>query len=162
MADTRTPQDYAQPFWFAIVSDEAPIVGKAVRRKDLADEYADGCRVNGYPGVKVVPLYAAPQSGWISVDERLPEVGIAVLVYEPPRPEDWPRTARISIDHICPDYEYWHDHSGSYEHFMAIGGANAVDPDCPSTGPDAKAPYTHWMPLPPPPSTKGESNGRAV
>ena len=102
-------------------------------------------------------LYTHPSppegmAGWISVDERLPEVGVTVLVYEPFRHgEDWPGTVRISFDHICPDYEGWHDHCASYEHFMAVGGVNACGPDVTCTGPSEKAPYTHWQPLPAPP-----------
>lgn len=98
----------------------------------------------------------APQSDWISVDERLPDTGVSVLVYEPARPDDWPGTVRVSIDHICPDYEDWYEHCACYEHFMAVGGVNAAGPDCSCTGPGAKALYTHWHALPPPPSTKGE------
>ena len=105
---------------------------------------------------------AAPSTpasgGWISVDERLPEVGVTVLVYEPFRHgEDWPDTVRIFFDYICPDYEGWHNHCASYEHFMVIGGANACGPDVTCTGPSEKAPYTHWMPLPASPTIEGES-----
>lgn len=97
-------------------------------------------------------------AGWISVDERLPEVGVTVLVYEPFRHgEDWPGTVRISFDHICPDYEGWHDHCASYEHFMAVGGVNACGPDVTCVGPSEKAPYTHWQPLPAPPLPASEA-----
>lgn len=117
---------------------------------------------------KAVPagtkLYTHPSppegmAGWISVDERLPEVGVTVLVYEPFRHgEDWPGTVRILFDYICPDYEDWHDHCASHEHFMAVGGANACGPDVTCIGPSEKAPYTHWMPLPPAPGpADGES-----
>lgn len=107
-------------------------------------------------------LYTHPSppegmAGWISVDERLPEAGVTVLVYEPFRHgEDWPGTVRISFDHICPDYEGWHDHCASYEHFMAVGGVNACGPDVTCTGPSEKAPYTHWMPLPAPPASEAK------
>lgn len=116
------------------------------------------------PEREVQPLYTHPSppegmvGGWISVDERLPEVGVTVLVYEPFRHgEDWPGAVRISFDHICPDYEDWHDHCASYEHFMAVGGVNACGPDVTCTGPSEKAPYTHWMPLPPPPTSAADS-----
>ena len=104
---------------------------------------------------------ASVSAGWISVDERLPEVGVTVLVYEPFRHgEDWPGTVRILFDYICPDYEDWHDHCASHEHFMAVGGANACGPDVTCTGPSEKAPYTHWMPLPAATGpADGESNG---
>ena len=111
------------------------------------------------------PLYlAAPPTaqaeGWISVDERLPEVGVTVLVYEPFRHgEDWPDTVRIFFDYICPDYDGWHNHCASYEHFMIVGGSNACGPDVTCIGPSEKAPYTHWMPLPAAPGpADGESN----
>lgn len=89
---------------------------------------------------------ASRQEGWISVDERLPEIGEAALVYTPPQPEDWPDTVRISIDHISPDYEYWNDHAESYEHWCCVGKPEG------SVGPKEKAPYTHWMPIPTPPA----------
>jgi hypothetical protein len=107
-----------------------------------------------------VALGSPPEgmAGWISVDERLPEVGVTVLVYEPFRHgEDWPGTVRISFDHICPDYEGWHDHCASHEHFMAVGGVNACGSDVTCTGPSEKAPYTHWMPLPAPPLPASEA-----
>ena len=54
---------------------------------------------------------AASAASWISVDERLPEVGVTVLVYEPFRHgEDWPDTVRIFFDYICPDYDGWRTH----------------------------------------------------
>jgi hypothetical protein len=91
-------------------------------------------------------LSASRQEGWISVDERLPEIGEAALVYTPPQPEDWPDTVRIGIDHISPDYEYWNDHAESYEHWCCVGKPEG------SVGPKEKAPYTHWMPIPTPPA----------
>ena len=49
-----------EPFWYAVVSEQAPVVDKAIRRLDVAEEYAAQCRPH-YPGVEVVPLYRATQ-----------------------------------------------------------------------------------------------------
>lgn len=49
------------PTWHAVISNAAPGINKAVRRADVADEYAQECRRNGYEGVEVVPLYAHAQ-----------------------------------------------------------------------------------------------------
>lgn len=87
--------------------------------------------------------------GWASVDDRLPDQGMLVLVYIPPGPDSHPGEVDIRFDFICPDYEYWHEHSEHYEHFLCVAKGGA---DCPMTGPSEKAPYTHWMPLPPPPA----------
>lgn len=51
----------AEPFWYAVVSRKDPVVNKAVRRADVAEEYAQRCRANGYTGVEVVPLYTASE-----------------------------------------------------------------------------------------------------
>lgn len=52
--DAEQPQ---QPFWYAVVSDEVPVINKAIKRADVAEEYAQNCRENGYQRVEVVPLY---------------------------------------------------------------------------------------------------------
>jgi hypothetical protein len=52
-------QPAQEPLWYAVMSKEAPVINKAVRREDVAQEYADKCREN-YSGVEVVPLYASP------------------------------------------------------------------------------------------------------
>lgn len=49
-----------EAFWHAVVSDIAPVVNKAIRRLDVAEEYAEKCSEN-YRGVRVVPLYTTPQ-----------------------------------------------------------------------------------------------------
>lgn len=48
-----------EPFLHAVVSKRAPIIDKAIRRLDVAQEYADKCSET-YPGVEIIPLYAAP------------------------------------------------------------------------------------------------------
>lgn len=83
--------------------------------------------------------------------ETAPE-GELVLVYAPPQSGDYPDDVRIKFDYICPDYEGWHDHCASYEHYMAVGGSNACGPDVVCTGPTEKAPYTHWRRIPLPPA----------
>ena len=88
-----------------------------------------------------------PQGGGWRPIETAPKETL-VLVYTPPQPGDWPDTVRINFDYICPDYEDWHDHSESREHYLAVGGENACGPDVVCTGPGEKAPYTHWQPLP--------------
>lgn len=52
------PKQEQEPLWYAVMSKEAPVINKAMRREDVAQEYADKCRET-YPGVEVVPLFAA-------------------------------------------------------------------------------------------------------
>jgi hypothetical protein len=54
------PTPWPEPFWHVVVADEAPVINKAIRRADLAEEYAQNCRENGYRRVEVVPLYRHP------------------------------------------------------------------------------------------------------
>ena len=85
-------------------------------------------------------------SEWISVDERLPEVGVLVLVFVPPsKYQDHSDMRFDCIDPNDDDAASWYEHNEHYEHFCCI----AKPPG--SIGPSEKAPYTHWMPLPPPP-----------
>lgn len=88
--------------------------------------------------------------GWVSVNDRLPDPGMLVLVYSPPQPGDWPDSIRIEFDFIDPDSDgpFWHNHSEHYEHYCCVAkGGSGVE----WTGPSANASYTHWMPLPPSP-----------
>ena len=94
---------------------------------------------------------AAPLSGWISVDERLPEVGELVLVYSPPQPGDYPDDVRISFDCIDPnddDHASWMGHNEHYEYYCCVAKPEG------STGPSEQAPYTHWHALPAAPGTE--------
>lgn len=93
---------------------------------------------------------------WISVDDRMPPPGETVMVYSPPEPGDHPGDVRISFDAIDPesDGDYWIAHGENYEHWCCIAkGGDDID----WHGPSEKAPYTHWMSLPPPPAPSPES-----
>lgn len=102
--------------------------------------------------VAMMPIYDTPQEPaapeWIPVSERLPETGVMVIVRSPAQDGDWTDDDRIAFDHISEDYEDWHAHCESFEHYMAVGGSNAAGPDVVCTGPSQKAPYTHWTPIP--------------
>lgn len=60
----------AEPAWFEVDSKEAPIIRKAIKSAEVAEEYAQKCRDNGYRGVEVHPLYRADPS-------HVPTPGIA-------------------------------------------------------------------------------------
>jgi hypothetical protein len=85
---------------------------------------------------------------WIPVSERLPEEGELVLVTG--KNDDG---SFIDFDAIEDDV--WVNHYNNFEHFQAVGGVNAIPGEV-STGPSEDAPYTHWMPLPPPPEQEKE------
>ncbi|MNQ98752.1 hypothetical protein D3C85_1144570 [compost metagenome] len=72
-----------------------------------------------------------------------------VMVYTPPQPSDWPDSVRIGFDYIDPEVadDYWYNHGEHYEHYCCV----AKPENC--TGPQERAPYTHWMPLPAAPGT---------
>lgn len=73
--------------------------------------------------------------------------GVLVMVYSPPQAGDYPDSVRIAFDHIDIDSDdYWVSHGEHYEHFCCIAKPEG------SIGPKEKAPYTHWMPLPKPPT----------
>ncbi|MBO2925964.1 hypothetical protein [Metapseudomonas otitidis] len=48
-----------EPFWYAVISERAPVIDKAIRREDVAMEYAEKASATYY-GVEVVPLYRLP------------------------------------------------------------------------------------------------------
>jgi hypothetical protein len=64
---------WAEAFWHAVVSKQAPVVDKAIRRLDVAEDYAAQCRPH-YPGVEVVPLYRATppaaQRQWVGLTDE--------------------------------------------------------------------------------------------
>ncbi len=85
-----------------------------------------------------------PLTGWISVDERLPEIGVTVMVYTPPTEDDWPGSVNIQFDCLDPDSdgELWLSWWNHYEHFICVAPAG-------SSGPKSdRAPYTLWAPIP--------------
>lgn len=95
----------------------------------------------------VEPLYAAPQpavaAGWVPI-ETAPKDGSYLLLWE-----QYSETPFVG---------YWSGGSWSvsHEHVDAEGGwdgANVVDA--------LSMPITHWMPLPPAPSTEGERDANA-
>lgn len=51
-----------EAFWHAVVSESCPVINKAIRREDVAEEYASKCRDEGYRDIEVVPLYRATPS----------------------------------------------------------------------------------------------------
>lgn len=96
----------------------------------------------------LTPLYKRPQpKGWQPI-ETAPKDEI-VQVYTPPQPEDWPDAVRITFDYISSDIgdDYWYYHGEHFEHFCCVAKPEG------STGPSEKAPYTHWMPMPPAPES---------
>ncbi|WP_052236174.1 hypothetical protein [Bordetella avium] len=76
-----------------------------------------------------------------------------VMVYTPPQPSDWPDSVRIGFDYIDPEVadDYWYNHGEHYEHYCCV----AKPENC--TGPEERAPYTHWMPIPPAPGADTEA-----
>lgn len=87
------------------------------------------------------------KEGWISVDERMPDEETACLVYTPEGKDEPPR---IDLEYFCDGC--WNVHNDHYEHFCCI--AKGGDENW--TGPSAKAPYTHWMPLPDAPTQENQ------
>lgn len=82
-------------------------------------------------------------SDWISVDDRLPDAGKAVLVFSPLTKHNYPDDVNIAFDFI--DEGIWYNHHENYEHLCCVALPDGT------TGVPEKAPYTHWMPLPEPP-----------
>lgn len=108
------------------------------------------------PGEMFTPVFESnsPElpDGWIPCAERMPAPGVVVLVYSPPQPGDYPGDVRIGFDFIDPDGDdpaFWYEHGQNYEHFSCVAGGLE---GC--TGPSEKAPYTHWQPIPTPPTTE--------
>ena len=80
-----------------------------------------------------------------------------VMVYTPPQTSDWPDTVRIGFDYIDSEIadDYWYNHGEHYEHYCCV----AKPENC--TGPQERAPYTHWMPLPAVPGSTSTAPGDA-
>lgn len=76
------------------------------------------------------------ESGWRPI-ESAPDDGVLVAVY-------WNAGDGEQLDFDRLDDGVWQQHFDNYEHFIACAPAGSV-------GPSEQAPYTHWMPLPPPP-----------
>ena len=79
-------------------------------------------------------------SPWISVKDRLPVDESVVMVYTP---------AKGNYDESY-DFDWYEDgcwiqHQDHYDHYIVVGGPKF------GPGPSETAPYTHWMPIPPPP-----------
>jgi hypothetical protein len=90
---------------------------------------------------------------WISVDDRMPDAGVLVVVYSPPTEYDWPGYDNISFDCIDPeddDHATWKGHNEHYEHYCCVAKGEG------SVGPSADAPYTLWAPIPKLPSSPAE------
>ena len=125
--------------------------GNAVNVRSY-DDIAPGVNKFGLITTDQAEAYAAAKvresAQWVSVNERLPDKGLMVLVYSPPQPGDWPDSIRIEFDCIDPDSDdpCWHNHSEHYEHYCCIAKGGS---DIEWSGPSEKAPYTHWMPPPP-------------
>lgn len=137
--------------WMNIVNHDHAYHGYS---KDDAVHYAVKATEAKLKEINAAPPQSAPvASEWISVDERLPEVDVGVLVYAPPQAGDHPGDDRISFDCIDPNDDErasWLNHNEHYEHFCCVAKPEG------SIGPSEKAPYTHWMPLPPAPITTKE------
>ncbi len=93
------------------------------------------------PHPDAIPLYAAPQpalsAGWVSVDERLPEPDGPVLAHN----GKWTGVAAWMSGEYLEPLERWQDEHREFIEMM---------------GPA----ITHWMPLPPPPtSAEGVEHG---
>lgn len=65
-----------EPMWHAVISEDAPGINKAIRRADVADEYAQKCLRDGYTRVEVVPLYTAPPA---LQQQEVPSEPVAVI-----------------------------------------------------------------------------------
>lgn len=86
--------------------------------------------------------------GWIKCSDSLPGAGVLVLVFSPLTKYNHPGDVNISFDCIDPnddDAASWFGHNEHYEHFCCVAKPEG------SIGPSEKAPYTHWMPIPPAP-----------
>lgn len=120
---------------------------------DLLQQFLDAAADAGITAMPKLSAPAvpspAPVAPWISVKDRLPPVDQLVMVYSPPTTMSHPNDVDISFDCIDPnddDAASWLGHNEHYEHWCCVAKPEG------STGPREKAPYTHWMPIPPAPA----------
>ena len=89
---------------------------------------------NDWTKKKVISIWNTRTSGWISVDDALPEALTSVLV-------------NISNDRVKNDVsEAYHRQNGAFVPQYELGKNGLKAGDCEGV--------THWMPLPQPPSLK--------
>jgi len=149
------PQTEQEPFWYAVVSEQAPSINSAIKRLEVAQEFADSKRER-WPDTRVVPLYTTPQpeqSGWIGVEDRLPEVAAGdegefiVCVYRSHNGESYSFSARFLNDYpLHTDYEDEPAlHSGWYDAKEHADYDGWYSPLIDEKSGDK---VTHWMPLP--------------
>lgn len=99
---------------------------------------------------------AAPQSGWISVDERLPEPGMPVLLdigRKFPLRAMWAAKHTVEASDECPD-DWAEYHEETDMHYCPEGWYEWNE--CEETHWRVSAKPIAWMEIPLPPSTKGE------
>jgi len=80
--------EQVEPLWYAVMSETAPIINKAIRSEDVANEYADKCREN-YSGVEVIALFAHPPVPYV-VEPRTAQ----------PEPLDTPLPCDVKVGHV--------------------------------------------------------------
>lgn len=102
-APTPAERVEQEPFWYAVISDIAPVINKAIRSLDVAQEYAEKCSTN-YQGVRVVPLYATPHP---STDTEF--------------------TTQKILDMILSECKYWHGRNEAVRGNFAILYAKAKE-----------------------------------
>lgn len=99
----------------------------------MVDYGHKGFRIMYMKGIKAAPPYPADDTGWISVDDRLPEIFQMVYAFVPMRASNPFSTAIM---------RYSNSYKSEGNKFLFDGVE--IDDDV----------VTHWMPLPPAP--KGE------
>lgn len=85
---------------------------------------------------------------WLPIESAPDDIGLCV-VYTPDQGDG----ERYDFD--WKEGGVWQEHYNHYEHFMAVGGANACGPDVVCTGPGEEPEYTHYRRLTPPQAAMG-------